>query len=855
MIKPMHTPRHLSAAILRLYGVCGIIIAATLLAASLVVWDRRQQTIQSYEREIANLSFALAQETARSMQAIDLVIRDAQERVRAVGIASHEQFASSMSTEDVHRFLIDRLAALPQADGISMVGADGVLINSSRGWPEPRLDFSDRDYYTHFRDHNDPDVFVSAPVHSRITRAWSFFLARRINGPDDEFLGVAVCVINIPYFEEFYRAITLQEGGSVTVFRRDGAMLARYPHVESMMGQRLSTQSEWYSVVARGGGNYRTPGYVDGIARVVSARPVPGYPLAISVTVSETAALGAWRQYAVLVGIGTTGIAICFVILFRALAAGSRKMERQTAALEDAADALHKNEARFRDFALTSSDWFWETDGNHRITYVSEGIRALGQDPSRFIGRSYVENAAPSDRTDKKWKTQTAILARHEAFRDFVFTVESDAQPQLIVSVSGKPFFDAAGCFLGYRGTGRDVTDLKATEAQLKQTQEDLNRAQRLAKVGSDVWDLQTGRVTWSDEAYRIFGVNPDEFVPTSENFLDFVVPEDRPDLLANRTEIVEGKCRPACEFSVRRPDGEVRRIYSEAELVLDENGKPIRWVGMRQDVTEQQRAERRLREAKEAAEAANLAKSQFLANMSHELRTPLNAVIGFSEALELGTAEPLKPKQAEYVGLIRQSGEHLCNIIDDILDLAKVDAGKFELRKKDGIDPNAIVESCLRLVRGHADEASVNLSATIETDLPALVADATRLKQILLNLLSNAIKFTEPGGSIIVAVSRGSDGGVVFEVRDTGIGMSAAEVEVALQPFGQVEATHTRRRQGTGLGLPLAQRLAELHGGSLHVQSKKGHGTTVAVKLPALLGRSCSDEAKDSFAAEWTAA
>jgi signal transduction histidine kinase len=219
---------------------------------------------------------------------------------------------------------------------------------------------------------------------------------------------------------------------------------------------------------------------------------------------------------------------------------------------------------------------------------------------------------------------------------------------------------------------------------------------------------------------------------------------------------------------------------------------------------------------------------------MSHELRTPLNAIIGFSEALELGMAGQLQPRQAEYAGLIHQSGEHLHTVINDILDLAKVDAGRLDLHEETGIDPRAIVDSCVTLMRSNAAAGSIALSTEIEDRLPDLEADPTRLKQILLNLISNAIKFTGADGSVVVAVRRGADGGIRFEVRDTGLGMTPGEIETALEPFGQVDAGHTRRYEGTGLGLPLALRLAELHGGSLSVASEKGRGTIVTVMLPA---------------------
>jgi signal transduction histidine kinase len=231
-------------------------------------------------------------------------------------------------------------------------------------------------------------------------------------------------------------------------------------------------------------------------------------------------------------------------------------------------------------------------------------------------------------------------------------------------------------------------------------------------------------------------------------------------------------------------------------------------------------------------AESASQMKSEFLANISHELRTPLNAIIGFSDVLAQKYFGPLTAKQDEYVNDISQSGRHLLALINDILDMTKVETGKLELRD-DRIDASSMIESCMPLVRQWASEAGITLLAELPSDLPPLRADELRVRQILLNLLSNAIKFTAAGGHVTVGASRHESGGIAFSVIDTGIGMSADEIELAMMPFRQVDNSLSRKYEGTGLGLPLVKALVELHGGRLQLRSMPKIGTTVTAIFP----------------------
>jgi two-component system, cell cycle sensor histidine kinase PleC len=295
--------------------------------------------------------------------------------------------------------------------------------------------------------------------------------------------------------------------------------------------------------------------------------------------------------------------------------------------------------------------------------------------------------------------------------------------------------------------------------------------------------------------------------------------------------------------------DGEVRLADLGATLLVEHPEALIegfvvtrrgRYLGvgtgealLRGEVTLLQAREAQLSHALKAETRANTAKSDFLALMSHELRTPLNAIIGFSEVLGSEMLGPLgHPRYREYANDVHGAGRHLLALINDILDLSKAAAGKFELACEE-IAPADIVAECLRLTRGKAHEGGLRLTSDLAPGLPNLVVDRLRFKQALLNLCSNAIKFTPPGGKVHVTADQTQDGGFVLKVADTGIGMTPEQIPVALEPFRQVASPFARNAEGTGLGLALVKSLIECHDGKLEIESVLHKGTTVRLILP----------------------
>lgn len=240
------------------------------------------------------------------------------------------------------------------------------------------------------------------------------------------------------------------------------------------------------------------------------------------------------------------------------------------------------------------------------------------------------------------------------------------------------------------------------------------------------------------------------------------------------------------------------------------------------------------LERAKIAAETASRSKSMFLANMSHELRTPLNAIIGFTDFMEAETLGPISPREyADYIRDVNDSGKHLLNVINAILDMSKVEANRLDLHE-DYVDPEEIVTAVVRMMRETAARKGIAIAVTVDPAIPDVYADGQLLRQILINLLSNAIKFSGTSKRIEVAADLTDCGDMQFSVIDHGIGIAAGDMKKVLEPFGQVEGSLARSNEGTGLGLPLCKALAEAHGGSLHIASRLGEGTRVDVHLPA---------------------
>jgi len=384
-----------------------------------------------------------------------------------------------------------------------------------------------------------------------------------------------------------------------------------------------------------------------------------------------------------------------------------------------------------------------------------------------------------------------------------------------------------------YIGAVHDITERKAAEEALKLSEKRFALAMKASNEGIWDWDIETGTVHLSRRIEQMLGLGKISRV-SNKSIYDTIHPEDRDIYKAAITAHLKGETASfECEFRRVDKNGEILWLRDRAIALRHANGRAYRMIGSLGDITKRKRDEEALRDALRQAEIANRTKTDFLANISHELRTPLNAIIGFSDLI---TSEIFGPigvdKYREYTKTISESGHHLLDIINDILDISRVEVGKLDFRPE-RVELAPVFEACLRLIRERAAKGGLTLRRNIQGNLPDIQADPRRLKQILLNLLSNAVKFTPRGGTVTLKARITKAGTLVISVRDSGIGMKAADIPKVLIPFAQVDSKLSRCYEGTGLGLPLTKSFIELHGGEMGIKSAPGKGTTVTVYLP----------------------
>ena len=426
-----------------------------------------------------------------------------------------------------------------------------------------------------------------------------------------------------------------------------------------------------------------------------------------------------------------------------------------------------------------------------------------------------------------RWRAQIERVLQGETFlSEHVANPTADGKPGWI-SVDMAPWRQLDGQIGGVIASTHDVTDMVEALEAASRSEERLTLAMELSDI--HVWEMDYARrelVKVGSE--KTFFTEPTSY---SELYRDPFSTIDSRDRAQAEAAWAAGGTSDGVfkqEYRVRRSDNKEVWTSSASRLISNSDGSPLRLIGAMQNITARKTVEAALVRAKDGAEAASYAKSAFLATMSHEIRTPLNGVLGMAQAM---AASELSAVQSERLTVIRRSGENLLSILNDILDLSKIEAGKLELESVE-FDMSELAKSLQALYSDVARGKGIELHVSVENPARGVyLGDVTRARQILQNLISNAVKFTE-AGKVRVNISA-TQGGIDFFVSDTGIGVPADRIPLLFQKFEQADVSTTRRYGGTGLGLAICRELADLFGGSISASSVLGQGTDFCVFLP----------------------
>ena len=518
-------------------------------------------------------------------------------------------------------------------------------------------------------------------------------------------------------------------------------------------------------------------------------------------------------------------------------------------------DELRQNNEILENLNDLASDWRWEQDASFRFTYFSPGIaRIVGIDPEITLGKTRWDEETTL--SDAEWAAHRACIDAHQPFRDFEYGLLRADGECIYINTAGHPIFLPDGSFSGYRGTGKNVTERKRWEQELVNSEARFESLFELSPVALSVTSETDGfqSTRWNQAWFTSFGYPP--AVAQGHAGTEFgwwVDPEQRERYIRAAGEPGGYSAREAL---MRRADGEQRLVRVTGRFISAGGRRQL--LTAYDDITEARQSEQSIRElnaglearisertaelaaAKLAAEQASLAKSTFLANMSHEIRTPMNAIIGLNHLLRREVSDPQPLARLDKIG---NAAQHLLGIINDILDLSKIEAGKLAL---DNIDfsLDSVLLGVADMVRERA--AAKDLELIVDTDHlpPSLHGDGNRLGQIILNFISNAIKFTEQGQVLLrcrIIEDRADLLLIRFEVSDTGAGLTPEQQTRLFEAFEQGDVTTTRKHGGTGLGLVISKRLAELMGGRVGCESEVGRGSTFWAELPLQRGEETS--------------
>ncbi len=794
------------------------LLAFTVLAGlAAVLYLMRQQALGQSERELANLGHLLAGQTRDMIRSADIVLRDTRD-----GLMRAKQAGEVQTPAYLHEHFRQRIAGVPQIRSMVLANASSEIIGHSLT-PTPRLAISDT---SSFRAHllNDSNkLHVAEPRQSRIDGQWEVALSLRMEDEYGQFDGIIGAAIDPNVVQQFYRAIDLGEGTAVSLFRADGILLARWPQVANSIGLSYSNDEIFTQLLSNNEQGFTVlNSTVDNQRRLLFAQRVGEYPFVIAASRTEMATFADWRRYAaVLIGAA--------VLLLLGTGWLMLRLATQETRRRSAEDELTGTAQRLRLIDLASPVGLYVADAAGQLSYVNPAYtQLLGVPALRLLNQAWITLLHPDDREAVSRAWQQAV-ERGESFAMEYRYLCPDGR---LLWVSNRAELTAASEGRGgFVGSIEDITARREREQLLRETLS-LQNAVLDGTAYSIISTDRSGLIrSFNRGAEQMLGFSAAEMVgkATPARFHDLQEVVARAAVLSVELgepipvgfEVFVAKARlegvEEREWSYIRKDGRRIPVLLSVTPLRDELGEIDGYLGVAHDLSEFRKVDKLKRE--------------FVSIVSHELRTPLTSIRGSLGLVAGGIGGALPERANELVRIALQNAERLVRLINDILDIERIDAGQLTLRAQ-CTEVMPLLEQALADNQGYADHHGVRLQCFGQVNGALVEVDVDRFGQVMANLLSNAIKFSHSGGGVEVSVMR--DGTRLrIEVCDHGPGIAPAFRDKLFERFSQADSTDSRRRDGTGLGLAICKSLmAQMHG-EIGCDSSVGAGCCFWLSLP----------------------
>ena len=823
-----------------------------LFLATYFLWQSRGMLHERAASNAETISNVLGQYALKSIHESELLLQmasDEHRRELKAGTFSEKAFADYLNT------IRKRVPAIAN---LRITDASGLIRYSDTGLMATPTDISDRPYFALARD-SGRKLTISPPVLGKISQEWVIPLAWRLDGRDGQFNGLLVANLAAKHFTDLFASLKAGPKSAILLFDSSTSINLRHPEPKgpgSAVGLKIGSpefKALWQQGVRQT--TYRAQSTTDGIWRTYSYRQIGDYPLFVMVGVAEDDILAPWRFQVAITIAFLIGLGLVVVLLSRSLVKSMAAQQRAHREWESGKVQLEQSEARFRSIIEAAPIPFALNDNQHNIVYLNTAFtRTFGYTrediptlsawwPQAYPDPVYRQQIA------QDWQTHMEKAERDNVpFEPVEANIQCKNKEHRTVLVAAAPLSQSFHDL--HAVTFYDITERKQNEAELikhrlhleelvQQRTNELIRTEAkathiLQSSADGLYGVdRDGKITFiNPAACQMLGCTAEQVIGQSAHTLfHHSKPDGSPypiDECPSHMALRRGhEIRVDNEVYWHADGHPVPVMFAAHPMIQDgsNGGAVISFV----DMSEQRAAALARERAIVAAENLARVRSEFLSNMSHEIRTPINGVLGFAQIGYRNYQDSDKARNA--FEKILASGNRLLGVINDVLDFSKIEAGKLTIERTT-LSINSEIEEVIDVMRPLAQAKHLDLRIEFAPDLPqTCTGDPLRMSQVLLNLLSNAVKFTEAGSVTLTASIDGET--LIFRVTDTGIGMDKAQINDLFVPFQQADGSMTRRYGGTGLGLTIAKRLAELMEGYIRVESQPGKGSTFEFRLP----------------------